>query len=206
MCVWTGDMESLQIKALEERYLEDIVRIHQNVLGYTFNSCLGSDHLSFMYRTMAQQGESHVGVALLDDQPVGVISGTIDMDKTKSTLLNSFKPQQWANLVIHVLKQPSLVGEWWKGNIIGGELNFEGETVQPILTTIAVDSGFHGKGIGRHLVHDLECFFRQKDIHYYRLDTVITNHGARAFYKSLGYQEIETRADSILYIKRVANE
>jgi GNAT superfamily N-acetyltransferase len=199
-------MESLQIKPLEERYLEDVVRIHQSVLGYTFNSGLGSDHLSFMYRTMAAQDESHVGVALLDDQPVGVISGTVDMDKTKMVLLNSFNPQQWVNLVLHVLKQPSLMGEWWKGNIIGRQLNFEGQTVDPILTTIAVDASFHGKGIGRHLVHDLERFFKQKGIHYYRLDTVITNYGARAFYKSLGYQEIETRADSILYIKRVSNE
>ena len=98
------------------------------------------------------------------------------------------------------------MGEWWKGNIIGRELNFEGETVHPILTTIAVDSSFHGKGIGRQLVHDLECFFKQKGIHYYRLDTVITNYGAREFYKSLGYQEIEARADSIVYIKKVFNE
>src|SRR6186713_836730 len=125
-------MESLQIKPLEDRYLEDVVRIHQNVLGYTFNSRLGSDHLSFMYRKMAQHDESYVGVALLDDQPVGVISGTLNMDKTKTVLLNSFKPQQWANLVFHVLKQPSLIGEWWKGNIIGRDVIFEGQTVHPI--------------------------------------------------------------------------
>ena len=196
-------MESLQIKPLEERYLEDVVRIHQDVLGYTFNSRLGSKHLSFIYRTMAQHNESYVGVALLDDQPVGMISGTLNPDKTKMRLLNSFKPLQWLNLVSQVLKQPSIINEWWKGNIIGRELNFEGETVHPILTTIAVDANFHGKGIGRRLVHNLECFFKQKGIHYYRLDTVTTNDGARAFYKSLRYQEIETKADSILYIKGI---
>jgi len=199
-------MESLQIKPLEERYLKDVVKIHQDVLGYTFNSRLGSEHLSFMYRVMAQQDESYVGVALLDDQPVGIISGTVNMDKTKTVLMGSFKPQQWVNLVFHVLKAPFLMGEWWNGNIIGRALSFEGEIIQPILTTIAVDQSFHGKGIGRQLVHGLECFFRQKGVHLYRLDTLITNHGARAFYKSLGYQEIETRADSVVFVKRVIDE
>src|SRR5688572_24082203 len=160
-------MESLQIRPLEERYLKDVVRIHQDVLSYTFNSRLGSEHLSFMYQTMAQHDESYVGVALFDDQPVGVISGTLNMDKTKMLLLNSFKLQQWANLVFHVLKQPSLMGEWSKGNTIGQPLNFEWGTVDPTLTTIAVDTGFHGKGIGRHLVHELECFFKQKGVQYY---------------------------------------
>jgi GNAT superfamily N-acetyltransferase len=199
-------MESLQIKPIEERYLKDAVKIHLDVLGYTFNSRLGAGHLSFMYRIMAQQDESYVGVALLDDQPVGIISGTVDMDKTKAVLMNSFKPKQWVNLVFHVLKAPSLIGEWWNGNIIGRALSFEGEIIQPILTTIAVDHSFHGKGIGRQLVHGLECFFRQKGVHLYRLDTLTVNHGARAFYKNLGYQEIETRADSVVFVKRVSDE
>ena len=98
------------------------------------------------------------------------------------------------------------MGEWWKGNVIGQEVNFEEEIVHPILTTIAVDQSLHGKGIGRQLVHDLERFFRQKGVHLYRLDTLTVNHGARAFYKSLGYQEIETRADSVIFIKRVSDE
>lgn len=196
----------MQIKSLEEKHLKGVVRIHQNVLSYSFNSHLGSEHLSFMYRTMAQHDESYVGVALLDDQPVGVISGTLDMDKIKILLLNSFKPQQWASLVLHVLGQPYSIREWWKGNIIGRPLNFEGTTVQPVLTTIAVDSSFHGKGIGRQLVYGLECFFKQKSIRYYRLDTLITNYGAREFYKCLEFQQVETRADSVIYIKRVSYE
>lgn len=199
-------MASLQIKHLEEKYLKDVVQIHQNVLSYTFNSHLGANHLSFMYQTMAHQDESYVGVAVFEDQPVGVISGTLDMDNIKALLLNSFEPQQWINLVVHALRRPSLIYEWWKGNVIGRAISFEGTNIQPTLTTIAVDASFHGKGIGKHLVYDLERFFKQKSIRYYRLDTLITNSDARNFYKSLGFQQIETRADSVIYIKRVSYE
>jgi ribosomal protein S18 acetylase RimI-like enzyme len=200
------DMASLQIKHLEEKYLKGVVQIHQNVLSYTFNSLLGSSHLCFMYRTMAYQDESYVGVAVFEDQPVGVISGTLDMDKIKTLLLNSFKPQQWINLVVHTLRRPSLINEWRKGIVIGRAISFEGTNIQPTLTTIAVDASFHGKGIGKHLVYSLESFFKQKNIHYYRLDTLITNSGARNFYKSLGFLQIETRADSVIYIKRIPYE
>ncbi len=199
-------MESLQIKPLEDRYLEAVVRIHLEGLGATFNSRLGADHLSFIYRALAHHAESHVGVAVLDERPVGVISGTVNMDKTKTFLLHSFKLRQWANLLFHVLTEPSLIGEWWKGNTIGREVKLDGEPVHPILTALAVDSNFHGKGIGRHLVQDLEHFFRQKGIRNYRLDTLITNDGAQAFYKRLRYQAIETRANSIIFIKRMLND
>jgi ribosomal protein S18 acetylase RimI-like enzyme len=196
-------MDSLQIKPLEENDLERVVQIHQNVLGYTFNSRLGPDHLSFLYRAMAQDDGSYVGVALMDNQPVGVVSGTLDMDQIKSSMLSSFRFRQWANLLLHVIGQPSLIHEWWKGNVIGRSVFFEGETIQPTLTAIAVDSRYQGKGVGKCLVQDLECFFRRKNIKYYRLDTLTENTSARKFYESLGFQQVGMRADSIVFVKKI---
>jgi ribosomal protein S18 acetylase RimI-like enzyme len=199
-------MESLQIKPLTEDDLEHVVQIHQNALGYTFNSRLGVDHLSFLYRTMLHDDQSYVGVASIDNQPVGVVSGTLDMEKIKAFLLSSFKFRQWANLLFHVLGQPSLIHEWWKGNRIGTPVYFEGNLVQPILTAIAVDSSCQGKGIGKCLVRDLERFFQRKDIKVYRLDTLIGNSSARKFYESIGFQQVEMRADSIVFVKKIVHE
>jgi hypothetical protein len=199
-------MESLQIKPLTEDDLERVVRIHQNVLDYTFNSRLGLDHLSFLYRTMAQDDQSYVGVASINNTPVGVVSGTLNMDKIKSSMLSSFKLRQWANLIIHTLRQPSLTHEWWKGNIIGHPVYVEGNLVQPILTAIAVDSSYQGKGIGKRLVRDLESFFQRKNIKHYRLDTLIKNSNGRKFYESLGFQQVEMRADSIVFVKKIVHE
>jgi ribosomal protein S18 acetylase RimI-like enzyme len=199
-------MESLQITPLEEQYLKDVVRIHRHVLGYTFNSRLGPDHLAFLYRAMAQAEDSYVGVALIDDQPVGVVSGTLDMDKIKMSMLSSFKLRQWGYLLLRLLGQPSLIHEWWKGNIIGRSVYFERKLIQPILTAIAVDSGYQGQGVGKCLVHDLERFFTRKNIVYYRLDTLIENSSARKFYEHLGFQQVEMRADSIVFVKKISDE
>lgn len=199
-------MESLQTQPLAENDLERVVQIHQEVLGYTFNSRLGFDHLSFLYREIAQDDESFVRIALMDDQLVGVVSGTLNIDKIKTYMLSSFKFQQWANFLWHVLHQPSLLYEWWKGNIIGRSVYFEGELIQPILTAIAVDSNCHRKGVGKCLVHDLECFFRERNVKCYRLDTLVENTSARKFYESLGFQQVEIRADSIVFVKKIVDE
>jgi ribosomal protein S18 acetylase RimI-like enzyme len=199
-------MESLQTKPLSENDLERVVKIHQEVLGYTFNSRLGPDHLSFLYRALTQDDQSYVGVAVMDDQPVGVVSGTLDMDKIKTSMLSSFKFRHWANLFLHVLRQPSLLYEWWKGNVIGRSVYFEGAPVQPILTAIAVDASCQGQGIGKYLIHDLEKFFQRRNIEYYRLDTLIENAGARKFYERLGFQQVETRADSLVFVKKIVDE
>jgi GNAT superfamily N-acetyltransferase len=199
-------MESLQIVPLGEKYLGDVVQIHRNVLGYTFNSRLGIDHLSFLYRAMAQDQESYLGVALIRGQPVGMVSGTLDIDKIKTSMLNAYRLKQWGNLLLHVLRRPSLIHEWWKGNVIGRPVYFEEKLIRPILTTIAVDSRYQGKGVGKHMVRALEVFFRQNNVNYYRLDTLAENAGARKFYESLGFQQVELRADSILFVKKMCDE
>ena len=196
-------MESLQIVPLEEKYLGDVVQIHRNVLGYTFNSRLGIDHLSFLYKAIAQDPKSYVGVALLDDQPVGTVSGTLDMDKIKTSMLKSYQLEQWKHLVLHILGQPSVIHEWWKGNVIGRPVYFEEKLIRPILTTIAVDSRYQGKGVGKSLVRKLEDFFRRKNVNTYRLDTLAENTGARKFYESLGFRQVEQRADSIVFVKKI---
>ncbi|MFH1445958.1 MAG: GNAT family N-acetyltransferase [Chloroflexota bacterium] len=194
-------MKSVVVKPLEEKYLDKVVRIHQDVLGYTFNSRLGYNHLAFMYRIMARFDEAYVRVAFVEDQPVGVISGTLDVDKTRSVIFRSFKRSQWMNLAKHLLKRPSLIAEWWKGNMIGRTVYFEGFPVKAILTTIAIDPKHQGKGIGKCMVNALESYFKLRNIQYYLLDTLSKNIGAREFYKSLGFQQVEIRADSIIFVK-----
>ena len=188
-------MEDIAIKPLEEKHISDIVQIHQKELSYTFNSRMGFEHLSFIYRIMAQHHESYVGVALFRNKPVGVISGTFNTDKIMTLLLKSLTPRQAVNILFSIIKQPVLIQEWRKGSEIGKQVFLGGTLIQPTLAAIAVDSGSQGQGIGRKLVGQLEYFFKQKGVLNYRLDTLKTNLKA-----------VEYRADSIVYIKEIAHE
>jgi ribosomal protein S18 acetylase RimI-like enzyme len=193
------------IQPLEENFLGEVVRIHRAVLGYTLNSQLGAEHLAFMYLQMFKNARSFVGVALLSGQPVGLVSGTTDMDGIKAVLLNSLKPRQFGNIIAHLLKKPSLLVEFYKSSLIGRPIHVNGEPVTAILTTIAIEPQFQGLGIGKKLVFSLEYFFRSQNIQNYRLDTLIRNQSAREFYKKLGFQEVHTRADSVVIVKGLEN-
>jgi ribosomal protein S18 acetylase RimI-like enzyme len=191
----------LTIEPLSVNFLVEVIRIHQAVLGYTLNSQLGDAHLTFIYQQMAHDLHSFVGVARLNGQPVGVVSGTVDPEKLKKRFLKSMRPKLALNLLFRLIQNPGLLREFHKGDQIGSLVKVDGQPIQAILTTIAVDPRFQGRGIGAGLVSALEVFFRERGIEFYRLDTLISNHSARTFYQKLGFEEFETRADSVIYIK-----
>jgi ribosomal protein S18 acetylase RimI-like enzyme len=197
-------VQSIFMKPLEKRHIDGVVDIHKSQLGYTLNSRLGHRHLAFMYGFMADHPNSCVIVALEGDKPVGVVSGAAEMEKTKSEMMLALPARLWLNILLDFLKNPSLIGEWQKGNDIGRQVLVNETPVDAILATICVASEFQGLGVGRRLVNALEEFFNQRGVGVYRLDTLIENTGARNFYKTLGFVEVGTRRDSVLMIKRIS--
>jgi GNAT superfamily N-acetyltransferase len=196
---------TIVIQPLEDKFLREVVRIHRAVLGYTLNSQLGDEHLASIYRQMSKNTGGFVGVAFVSGQPVGLVSGTTDMDEMKAILLKSLKPGQFGNIIAHLIKNPSLFMEFYKNSVISRPIRINGELITAILTTIAIDPRFQGLGIGKKLVFALENFFRSQNIQNYRLDTLVGNQSAREFYKNLGFQEVQTRADSVVIIKGLKN-
>jgi ribosomal protein S18 acetylase RimI-like enzyme len=201
----TTENPTIVIQSLEDKFLGEVVRIHRAVLGYTLNSQLGDEHLAFIYRHMSKNASGFVGVAFVSGQLVGLVSGTTDMDEMKAILLKSLKPKQFGNIIAHLIKNPSLLMEFYKSSVIGRPVHIDGELITAILTTIAIDPHFQGLGIGKKLVFALENFFRSQNIQNYRLDTLVSNQSARKFYKKLGFQEVQTRADSVVIIKGLKN-
>ncbi len=58
-------------------------------------------------------------------------------------------------------------------------------------------------GIGRQLVVSLERFFSSHKVRCYRLDTLVNNQKATAFYEKLGFRKIDERAGSLIFVKAI---
>ncbi len=196
-------LEAIAVRPLEDQFLDDVIRIHQTGLGYTFNSRLGKRHLAFLYRAMSQDSLCYVGVALLQNRPIGIVSGTVDPDSIKSRLLKKITLYEIGNIALRLSLQPALAIALWKSYKIGGPVYLETQKVQAILTAIAVDPEFQALGVGKQLVAALETFFAKREIPAYRLDTLMSNQQAREFYKRLGFCTIESRADSVILVKEI---
>lgn len=60
-----------------------------------------------------------------------------------------------------------------------------------VLHTLIIDPLVKGRGYGREFVEYYEKYALEKGCHYLRIDTNARNTAARAFYKKLGYEEID---------------
>jgi ribosomal protein S18 acetylase RimI-like enzyme len=197
-------LEEIQIRPLRSELLNEVIVIHQAGLGYSLNSRLGTRHLAYLYDSMQRDPDCHVSVALANGRPVGMVSGTLNAEDLKSRLMRSMPADRMAAMAVRLLFQPRLIVQWIRERGAEPPLQHEGQEVVAELTTIAVDARFQGLGLGRRLVYDIEQFFGRRHVASYRLETLVENATARAFYRGLGFVEIGRRGNSLVLWKAVS--
>ena len=197
--------QDIVVQRLEESDLDDIVAIHQRVLGYTLNSQLGQGHLRRLYSAMLNNPDCFVAIARHNSKSIGFVSGTLNVESTKSRFLRSTTFIDLLKIALHLLLHPRLLLDVWYGIQIEKPVEYDNTAVLPTLTTIGVEERFQGSGAGRELVRALEEFFRLREVPVFRLDTLLSNQKARAFYARLGFFEVAERANSVILIKSLAD-
>ncbi len=101
-----------------------------------------------------------------------------------------------------ILSNPALllVAET-EGRVVGflcGRVYPERSTGQ--IANLAVHEMFRGRKIGRALVQEALTRFRRRGMRYARIETLEQNEAGRAFYPSLGFEEIGRQ---VFYMKRL---
>ncbi|MFH1184164.1 MAG: GNAT family N-acetyltransferase [Chloroflexota bacterium] len=152
---------------------------------------------------MANAPGCYVGVALVQDQPAGVVSGSVDAGRFSSMLFRTMPGVRLTRIALTMLLQPQLIWLLWQGMMIAAPVRVNSTEVRAVLTAIAVDPEIQRRGIGRALVDAFEDFLSQGSVHTYRLDTQIKNERAIRFYRDLGFQEAARRAGSIVFVRKL---
>jgi len=111
--------------------------------------------------------------------------------------------ERLAAIAVRLMLQPWMIVQGFEENAIGAPVKYGGQEVVAVLTTLAVTASHRGLGVGRRLVIDLERFYRKRNVGSYRLETLMSNGPARAFYGGLGFAEIATRGSSVVLLKAV---
>jgi ribosomal protein S18 acetylase RimI-like enzyme len=108
-----------------------------------------------------------------------------------------------AAIAVRLMLQPRMIVQLLKEDATGRPVKHDSQEVVAVLTTLAVAASHRGLGVGRRLVLDLEQFFRKCNVRSYRLETLVANGPARAFYGGLGFVEVATSGSSVVLLKAV---
>lgn len=194
----------LVVQPLSGCAVAEVAALHAEAIPYSLNSRLGTGHLAQLYRWMLERdGECRVLVAVLDGEVAGVVSVALDPDRFVGSFLGQLGPRQVAGLAVRMALRPALLLDWRESRNLSAPLNYQGQRVWPCLSAIAVAESRRRSGVGRALVAGVDGWIRANNYPAYFLDTLAENQAARAFYRRLGFVEVEQRGKSVMLVKGV---
>jgi ribosomal protein S18 acetylase RimI-like enzyme len=193
----------LLVRPMQDADLPSIVNLHLRALGYSLNTKLGGDHLTYLYNVIRADRDSIVLAAIRDGVCVGVCSATTDPEQLRRTIFSNLSVLRWSKILFKILRQPSMLCLWYETKPLSPPVLYAGMAVAPCLTTIAVKEGFRGEGIGSALILAVDKFFISKQCPAYRLDAILSNSTARLFYLKNGFIEVEQRGKHVVFVKMI---
>lgn len=182
------------IGPLKNEHIVDVVRLHSSALKGDFLPSLGISFLTTFYKTLINEPNTCTLVYYQKHQVLGFVIGTKDMALFLKNILKKRFLEFCLLIAYQIIKNPQLLKKVFE------TLFYTKKESGPKaeLVIIAVDQKYHGKGIGKALITNLEKIFLKNNITQYKL-TVIDGKEAVGFYSYLKFQPT---ANFNLYGKR----
>jgi ribosomal protein S18 acetylase RimI-like enzyme len=172
-------------------------------MGYSVNALLGDAHLAFVYRAAAALPDAFVRVADDNGAVLGAVSASVDEAACARALLRQMGVRQRFTTGLRLCCTPKCWRAIQAARHAARPVMLHGAPVTACLTSIIVEPHAQGRGIGRMLITAVDAFMRERRLHSYRLDTRCSNHGARAFYTRLGFQEHAQRGCDMIFLRNL---
>jgi GNAT superfamily N-acetyltransferase len=183
----------IEIKALNEKNIDEICHLHQRVFPENPASRLGLKALRYMYQAVCDSGYSMGYVCYHDGQIVGVVTGCYDFKKYRRYMLFkygiSFLLISLSKSLLLLSKLSSFVS-CAKGNLMyeSKEQANSSKKYSACLLTIGVDDNMRGTQAGHLLFDSLVKDFHNRNIYNFQVSTEVDNERAIKFYQKCGFQ------------------
>ena len=170
--------------------IEGVVATHATAFPAFFLTRLGPQFLTQLYRAFREESGGVCVVALLGDEVVGFVSGTIEPEGFFRKVLR----RRWAGFLFSglgaLLKHPLVVGERFLS-----ALRYRGEIPEKLigtgalLSSIAVRPQCGGRGLGSALINEFVARARAANCSYVFLTTdADENDKVTGLYERYGFQ------------------
>ncbi|MFH1457245.1 MAG: GNAT family N-acetyltransferase [Patescibacteria group bacterium] len=184
---------------LTENKIQEVVALHQKVLGHTLNSRIGSWFLKKLYMQTIKAENNGFGFIYMENNKVlGFISFCIDQEKLSNKIKQSISFKNKLKLFSFLIFHPNLINKFIKNIFFGNFIKNNFKKPYTIILTIGVHSNTRGKGIGKKLINKCQEVLKNKNINTIYVDTEITNKIAIKFYQKIGFQIIKKKFNNVI--------
>jgi GNAT superfamily N-acetyltransferase len=189
-------------------YFRAVAGIHMAQIQHGILPKLGLDVLGRLYRELSAAPQTGVWVAVHDKRIVGFVSGCANVKRSYRWVLS--RPGFLVFLIPTILKVWRLgVGRLISPLTYLGRakeaVHDGGQSAEAELLAIGVDPAMRGRGLGTHLVTQLEKEFRRWGrVSVYRVSTNLADPDSNRFYVSRGFVALGTVShhDLVLQVYR----
>lgn len=187
-------MEIIENPVLNQRELDDIVRIHMETFTGFFLTFLGKGFLKQMYKGFIAHNNSGLIVAKNEKGIVGVLAYSEDLSAFYKYLIKTrLIPFAWYSLGA-AISRPSAMFRLIRAFLKPGEAKRVERYIE--LSSIGVAPETKGQHVGSMLIDKLKEKFDSEKFAYINLETdAVDNYGANIFYVKNGFvltREFET--------------
>lgn len=172
--------------------IDNISDIHIGALNNDFLPQLGKGFLRELYSGLLEDEETIclVHKSSINKKKVeisGFVVGSTNTREMFSKVYSKKKIKLFFAVIKRLITKPSLIFKVIETMRYPKKMDCS--KLEAELVIIAVNKDYQGQGIGRKLCHELNKWFRKKDIYEYKV-TTYSDKNANKFYKKTGFKKI----------------
>lgn len=188
-------------------HIPEVIKLHQQVLGYTLNAKLGDQHLDHLYRVILQEKNNGLALVSIDDngRVTGFISACRDLKKLERSINKSFNSANFIRFIGYFLFHPFDVVHYLRHALFTNHLHHHYSQPLASILTLGVDNHRQRGGIGRNLIDELISRLKDFGVRTLYVDTVITNNQAISFYKKQNFIAQETVQGNLILARSIVS-
>jgi ribosomal protein S18 acetylase RimI-like enzyme len=183
----TSDAIAVMIRSMVETDLDEVVDTHLRAFPGFFLTFLGKDFLSLLYKSMANDGEGVMLVAVSDSHVIGFVAGVTRQEGFYRRLIATRKWAFGRAALIALLRRPLIAPRLLRA--LSRPTESRVAAAEACLMSIAVRPEEAGKGVGRQLVQAFCENMAQRGASRVCLTTDRDNNErANRFYQAIGFR------------------
>lgn len=184
-------LEINSVALRDRKMIEAVTEIHMETFPSFFLTFMGKGFLRQMYLSYTEHADSDILVACERGQVLGFVGYSKNLSGLyKHMLRYHLIPFAWYSLGAF-LRKPGVFMRLMRAFLKPSESRREEPYVE--LSSIGIQPGAKGRGIGSKLIDELKCSVSPQEFAYITLETdALNNEIANAFYKKNGFSIVRT--------------